>query len=728
MLSGMARLLLVSNRLPVTLRSDGDDVKLVRSSGGLVAGLGPVHDSRNGLWIGTLGLERGPGVERQLEEQRLVVVEADAEDMRRHYEGYSNGTLWPLFHYLMETVDYDAEDFAAYKRVNAAFADTVVEHYQPGDQIWVHDYQLLLLPRMLRDRLPEATIGFFLHIPFPSSEVFRQLPKNDEILRGILGANLIGLHTYDYGRHLVSSFGRVLGVDFDEDWRARDFVSRVGVFPLGIDVETFQARARSSDVDDRVRQIGEDVRERTLILGVDRMDYTKGIPQRLRAFERVLELREDLRGKLTFIQLAVPSRENVQSYIELKEEVDRLVGSINGRYGAAGYSPVNYLYRSVSPEELVALYRAADVMLITPIRDGMNLVAKEYVASRIADDGVLVLSEFAGAAAEMGEAYLHNPWDIDGTAAALESAIDASESERAQRMRMLRRRVQQNDIHRWVNRYLTSLDAVGAELAHDIASETTPEKGPWQGELRRRFREADRSLLVLDYDGTLSELRPNPEEAAPTAELLELLRALAEKDGHDIVISSGRDPETLERWLGDLPLGIVGEHGLKWKIGGEWADLAKGLDTSWMESTREVLDDYTSRLPGSFVETKNATLVWHYRKAQPGFGEWLARDVAAHLREVMANAPVEIQRGHKIVEIRPQGIGKGAALRRIIDEHGPYDVVAVIGDDRTDEDMFAEVPVGGMSIKVGRQPTHAMHRIANPKAVRQLLKTLIDNS
>ncbi len=724
----MSRLLLVSNRLPVTLRTEGDTVRLVRSSGGLVAGLGPIHDSRNGLWIGTLGMNPEPGFEQQLEEQRLVVVNADPQDLRRHYEGYSNGTLWPLFHYLMETVDYDVEDFAAYQRVNAAFADTVVEHYQPGDQIWVHDYQLLLLPRMLRERIPDATVGFFLHIPFPSSEVFRLLPKNDEILRGILGANLIGLHTYDYGRHLVSSFGRVLGVDFDEDWHARDFVSRVGVFPLGIDVETFQKRARSPKIEERMHQISEDVRERTLILGVDRMDYTKGIPLRLRAFERLLELREDLQGKVNLVQLAVPSRETVQSYIELKEEVDRLVGSINGRYGAAGYSPVNYLYRSVSPEELVAMYRAADVMLVTPIRDGMNLVAKEYVASRVADDGVLILSEFAGAAAEMGEAFLHNPWDIDGTAAVMQTAIESSASERAQRMRMLRRRVRQNDIHRWVNRYLKALDSVGEELAHDIISETTPERGLWQGELRRRFRDAARALLVLDYDGTLSELRPNPEDAAPTSELIELLRRLAEKDRHYLVISSGRDPETLESWLGDLPVAIVAEHGLKWKLSGEWEDLAKGLDTSWMESTREVLDDYTSRLPGSFVETKNATLVWHYRKALPGFGEWLARDVAAHLREVMANAPVEIQRGHKIVEIRPQGIGKGAALRRILDGHGPYDMVAVIGDDRTDEDMFAEVPEGGMSIKVGREPTHAMHRIANPKAVRQLLKSLIGNS
>ncbi|MEL6758796.1 MAG: bifunctional alpha,alpha-trehalose-phosphate synthase (UDP-forming)/trehalose-phosphatase [Myxococcota bacterium] len=723
----MSRLLLVSNRLPVALQSTDTGVRLVRSSGGLVAGLGPVHDSRGGQWIGTLGLEADTEISEQLREQRLQVVIADPEDIRRHYEGYSNGVLWPLFHYLLETVDYDSEDFAAYQRVNECFADAVAKQYRAGDQIWVHDYQLLLLPRMLRERIPDATIGFFLHIPFPSSEVFRLLPRNDAILRGLLGANLIGVHTYDYGRHLVSSFSRVLGVDFDEDWSSRESVTRVGVYPLGVDVEAFQERSRKADVQTRVAEIGRDTRDRTLILGVDRMDYTKGLPLRLRAFSEFLTRRPDLARRLSYLQLAVPSRETVQSYIDLKEEVDRLVGSINGRFGAAGHSPINYLYRSVGPDELVAMYRAAGVMWVTPIRDGMNLVAKEYVASRIADDGVLVLSEFAGAAAEMGEALLHNPWDIEGTAEVLERAIEMRSEERARRMRTLRTRVARNDIHRWVNRYLEALDQVGRELRDALSEEDVAPLEEWQGDLRDRIRTADRALLVLDYDGTLMELHDEPERAAPTEKLRRLLRSLASLATVDVVVSSGRDPETLERWLGELPLMLIGEHGLRWRLDDEWQDLFSGLETSWMDSTRDVLEDYTSRLPGSFVETKNATLVWHYRKSLPGFGEWLARDVAAHLREVMANAPVEILRGHKIVEIRPQGIGKGAALRRLLSEREPYDIVVVVGDDRTDEDMFEVIPSIGVSIKVGRDPTAAMHRLANPKAVRTLLRSVVDD-
>ncbi|MEO1174942.1 MAG: trehalose-6-phosphate synthase, partial [Myxococcota bacterium] len=327
----MSRLILVSNRLPVSIRHTDHGVELVRSSGGLVAGLGPVHDSRKGVWIGTLGAKE-PGFDDLLRADRLVDVALDPEDQRRHYEGFSNNVLWPLFHYLMETVAYDAEDFAAYERVNAAFAEAVADSYEPGDQIWVHDYHLMLLPKMLRERLPGATIGFFLHIPFPSSEVFRLLPKSERILEGLLGANLIGVHTYDYGRHLVSSFGRVLGVDFDEDWASRDRVARVGVFPLGVDVESFENRALSSPVEARRDEIRTDMRGRKLILGVDRMDYTKGLPLRLKAFSHLLERRPDLRNKVSFIQLAVPSRETVQSYIDLKEEVDRLVGSINGRF------------------------------------------------------------------------------------------------------------------------------------------------------------------------------------------------------------------------------------------------------------------------------------------------------------------------------------------------------------------------------------------------------------
>lgn len=718
----MSRLILVSNRLPVSIRHTDHGVELVRSSGGLVAGLGPVHDSRKGVWIGTLGAKE-PGFDDLLRADRLVDVALDPEDQRRHYEGFSNNVLWPLFHYLMETVAYDAEDFAAYERVNAAFAEAVADSYEPGDQIWVHDYHLMLLPKMLRERLPGATIGFFLHIPFPSSEVFRLLPKSERILEGLLGANLIGVHTYDYGRHLVSSFGRVLGVDFDEDWASRDRVARVGVFPLGVDVESFENRALSSPVEARRDEIRTDMRGRKLILGVDRMDYTKGLPLRLKAFSHLLERRPDLRNKVSFIQLAVPSRETVQSYIDLKEEVDRLVGSINGRFGAAGYSPVNYFYRSVTPDELVALYRAADIMFVTPIRDGMNLVAKEYVASKVDDDGMLVLSEFAGAAAEMGEALLHNPWDIEGTAKMLERAVDCDPHERRDRMRALRRRVAKNDIHQWVNRYLGGLDEVGVQLTEAVAAEQAG--SGWQKELRDRFKGAARGLCVLDYDGTLMELQSSPELAKPNDELLGLLRRLADRT--EVIVSSGRDAATLESWLGQIPISLIGEHGLKWKLDGDWADVSTGIETSWMESTREILDDYTSRVPGSFVETKNATLVWHYRKAQSGFGEWLARDMAAHLREVMANAPVEILRGHKIVEVRPQGIGKGAALRRLLEGRAPYDVILVIGDDRTDEDMFEVLPLNGISIKVGRDPSQAIHRLPNPVAVRKLLGQLADS-
>lgn len=719
----MARLILVSNRLPVSLRrSAGGQPELIQSSGGLVAGLGPVHQSRKGVWIGTLGLDEDHRLASMLEQRRLVNVEADPDDLRRHYEGYSNGVLWPLFHYLLENVEYDTEDFAAYERVNGVFAEHVAEHYEPGDHIWVHDYHLLLLPQMLRERLPEAAIGFFLHIPFPSSEVFRLLPRNEAILRGLLGANLIGVHTYDYGRHLVSSFGRVLGVDFDEDWLSRQSVTRVGVFPLGVDVDALRRRGGSSEVGRRVQELRRETGGRTLILGVDRMDYTKGLPLRLRALEFLLSKRSDLATRLSYLQLSVPSRETVQSYIELKEEVDRLIGSINGRFATAGHSPVHYLYRSVRPDELVAMYLAADVMLVTPIRDGMNLVAKEYVASRNDDDGVLVLSEFAGAAAEMGEALLHNPWDIEGTAAVLEEAIELDQEGQARRMRMLRRRVARNDIHRWVDRYLSALERMGHELSESLISDETAQ---WQDELRERITASDRVLLVLDYDGTLMELQADPSDAVPDEEILALLRALIDVSALEVVISSGRSPETLETWFSGIPIDLIGEHGLRWRIGGEWQDLFRQVERSWIESTREVLEDYASRLPGSFVEIKNATLVWHYRKAIPGFGEWLARDVAAHLREVMANAPVEILRGHKIVEIRPQGVGKGAALKRLLEDRPGYDVVVAIGDDRTDEDMFEILSSYGWGIKVGTEPSMATHRLPHPKAVRALLRSFL---
>jgi len=720
----LTRMILVSNRLPISIERQGENWSVSRSAGGLVAGLGPIHDSGGGIWIGSFDPDDAEEHKQELEDNRLVAVSVSAEDARRHYEGYSNSVIWPLFHYLLDHVDFSKRDFEAYRRVNERFADVIVEHAEPRDRIWVHDYQLMLLPAMLRERLPNATIGFFLHIPFPSSEVLRILPRADDMLRGLLGANVIGLHTWDYARHLVSSFRRVLGVEFNDEWvRTTDGGCRVGVFPLGVDVAGMREVASSAGVDARVERLRREFGPRKVILGVDRLDYTKGIPLRLKAYRKLLDTRKHWRDKTTLVQLTVPSRGSIDTYKALKEEVDRLVGEIDGEYSQAGHVPVQYLYRSVPPEELAALYRVADVMLITPIRDGMNLVAKEYVASRVDDTGVLVLSEFAGAASEMGEALLHNPWDAEGTARTLDLALRMEPEEVRHRMSALRRRVESNDVHRWVRRFVDALEPFAARAAE----QATDSSSSWMDELLTSFRGAKRALVALDYDGTLAELAPTPEAARPTEEILEVVRNLTELDGVEVVIISGRDHQTLAEWLGHLPLHIVAEHGFHFRLhgGGSWQELLPGIDMGWKQGVRDILEDYTARSVGAFIEEKPASLAWHYRQVEPGFGSWQARELGQHLSEAFANSPLEVLHGSKVIEVRPQGYDKGKAFKLLLPRLGDdFDFVLAAGDDRTDEDLFLALSPEDWSIKVGIGATNARFRVDAPRTFRAFLREM----
>ena len=660
----------------------------------------------------------------ELRSRRLVAVTLEKEDAERHYEGYSNRVLWPLCHYLLEHVEFDAFDYEAYARVNERFADEVAKVAQRGDQIWIHDYHLMLLPALLRARMPQACIGFFLHIPFPSSEVFRLLPRKEDILRGLLGANLIGLHTYDYARHLISTLRRVLAVEFDEDWlRQSDGQCRVGVFPLGVDTTALRGLAASSPTQKRAERLKKQLQGRKVVLGVDRMDYTKGLPQRLDGFARLLQTRPEWREHAVFMQLAVPSRSGMDSYKQLKDAVDRRVGDINGRYQSGALAPIHYLYRAVPSDELAAMYLCADVMLVTPTRDGMNLVAKEYVASRQADGGVLVLSEFAGAAAEMGEALLINPYDADGIARELDRALSMSRDEMARRMGALRHRVAANTVHHWVERFLKALDAFA------LGQNRQPEKLGWTQDAVEAFAGASHALLALDYDGTLCELTGDPAAAAPPAKLLHTLAALGNCDGIEVAIISGRDPDSLAGWFSSLPIHLIAEHGFHHRLAGQahWERMHEMADTAWKAPVQEILADYTARAAGSFIEEKPVSLVWHYRQAEHGFGQWMAHELVQHLSETFASSPLNVLHGNKVVEVRPQGFDKGRALARLLARLQTPDFVLAVGDDRTDEDMFVAAPQGAWTIKVGTTAarSHARHHLGGPAAVRQVLARML---
>jgi trehalose 6-phosphate synthase/phosphatase len=724
----MARLLIVSNRLPVTVkRAEGGAVSVERSTGGLATGMKGPHERLGGLWIGWPGdLEGLPDdarreVDRQLAELRLVGVPLSADEIARYYEGYSNSILWPLFHYSVARLPNEVSGFDAYEQVNARFADAVAAHWQPGDLVWIHDYQLMLVPAMLRERVPEARIGFFLHIPFPSSEIFRLLPQRERLLEGLLGADLLGFHTATYLRHFASAALRLVGAATEVDrlsWQGREV--RMGVFPMGIDAAHFSELASSPEVEELVASHRREGHQ--LLLAVDRLDYTKGIQRRLMAFEALLRAHPELQGKVRLVQVAVPSRENVEAYRDLREEVDALVGRIHGEFATPNWAPIHYLYRGISQAEIAALYRAADAALVTPLRDGMNLVAKEFVAARCDGDGVLVLSEFAGAAAEMTEALLVNPYDVQRTAEVFYQALTLPEEERRTRLALLRERVMTRDVHAWAKDFVARLEQVPATRPAPVLSPP--------GVLREaveRARRVERLALLLDYDGTLVPFAPTPELAAPDAALLGLLRRLAARRGTEVHLVSGRKRETMERWFGSLPVGLFAEHGFWGRLpGGGWTAVTAAPPPTWREPVLAILREFSDRTPGTLIEQKTAGFAWHYRAADPEYGAAQAKELTLHLRSLIGDLPLEILPGDMVLEVRPRGVNKGLAVAEVRARAPTGTLLFALGDDRTDEDLFAALPAEALAVHVGPTPSRAALRIADVRAARALLGAIAD--
>jgi trehalose 6-phosphate synthase/phosphatase len=728
----MPRLILISNRLPITVKPLGQSLVVERSSGGLATGLRGPHERSGGVWIGWPGDVSGldaaqrAALDVQLRELRCVPVDLSAAEVSKYYDGFSNAVLWPLFHYLLDRIPPHSQEWDVYRAVNERFADAVAREWQPGDLVWVHDYQLVLLPRMVRARIPQATIGFFLHIPFPASEVLRILPWREQVLEGMLGADLIGFHTYTYRSHFSSAVLRVLGIPTDGDRIDLDGrASRLGVYPIGVDAKTFTALACEPDVLRDAASIRAETRSERILLGIDRLDYTKGIPRRLLAFERLLQREPRWRGKIRLVQIAVPSRDAVPSYQDFRRQVDELVGRINGAYSTVDWVPIHYVHRSLDARHVVALYRAADVMLVTPLRDGMNLVAKEFVTARSDEDGVLVLSELAGAAAEMGEALQVNPYDIDGMAQAFAEALTMPDEEKRIRMRALRERIASRDVHHWAAGFL---DSLAGEHRPETRTQPTLSAADDLDRLAERLSASDGLLLLLDYDGTLVPFARMPDLAAPDGSLRDLLAALAARPGARVHVVSGRRREPLERWLGQLPIALHAEHGY-WSRsapGDPWTAMP-GVSTDWKPAVRRLLEQEAKLTPGTLIEEKTVTLAWHWRMAEPELGAARAEELWRKLGSILDEAPLEVIRGAKVFEVRPRGVSKARVVERVLAPlKPPLPVVVAMGDDRTDEDTFRALPGDAVTIAVGYRPSIARYRLASPTAARTFLGRIVE--
>lgn len=731
----MSRLIVISNRLPFTVQVTEAGIEFGPSSGGLVSALGAYLQRQRQedpdfdcVWVGWPGSAITPEQQSavrercQLDHDALPVFLSRA-DLDAFYDGFSNSTLWPLFHYFPSYTGYDPKHWETYVRVNRQFCTSVLELLRPGDTIWIHDYQLLLLPGMLREALPDATIGFFLHIPFPSYELLRLLPTpwRRDLLSGMLGADLVGFHTHEYTQHFLHSVFRTLGFDHHlGQIDLEDQTRRADTFPIGIDFEQFMNAARSDAVAERRSEIASGILGRKAIFSVDRLDYTKGILNRLRGYEEFLLRYPEWHNKVVFLLTVVPSRAAVSQYRRMKHDLDERVGQINGRFGTMEWVPIVYQYRSLDFDTLVALYQLSPIALITPLRDGMNLVAKEFLASKPDSTGVLILSEMAGAARELPEAVIVNPNHFEEIADALTQALTMTEEEQVRRNRPMQERLRVHDARRWADQFLRSLARVKSAQGHLATKHIT---SAIQRDLVAQYAAAKNPLILLDYDGTLVPFAPQPNLATPDAELRQLLSRLTTHTRTHAFIISGRNRATLDEWLGRQELGLVAEHGA-WmrERAGDW-HLLKPLASHWKESITPILRMYVDRVAGSLIEEKEFSVAWHYRLCDPELGAQRAKELIDEVTQFTANFAVQVLEGKKVVEIRNAGVNKGAAAAHVVSVLNP-DFILAVGDDLTDEDLFRALPAGAATIRVGAPFSNARYSVPGVNEVRALLHAL----
>jgi trehalose 6-phosphate synthase/phosphatase len=732
------RIIIVSNRLPFSIEQQAGGIDFKISSGGVATGLKSLLDSMpvalpfepDYLWVGWPGAtvneeHKAQVVERSRAEFRAHPVFLSEEDGENFYQGFCNKTIWPLFHYFPSNAEYQEHYWNQYRSVNRVFCDTLLSILRPDDLVWIHDYHLMLLPDLLRKAVPKIRIGFFLHIPFPQFEIFRLLPAlwRRDLLDGLLGADLVGFHTHDDTKYFLGCVQRILGYKqkIAEVILDRRTV-KVSAFPMGIDFKKFHQAAQSApvlrDIADSKAAFG-DIK---IVLSVDRQDYSKGIIHRLEGFETLLDTQPQWRGKVTLLMLVVPSRIGIQDYERTKHQLEELVGRINGKFATINWSPILYQYRAVPFESLVALYAMSDVALVTPLRDGMNLVAKEYIACRTDKTGVLILSEMAGSAKELSDALLINPNHREEIAAALQQALAMPRHEQIERIRLMQARLRRHTVARWATGFLQEIFA--AESSLDV-SYAKPLDAPTQKSLIQHYDRSPNRLLMLDYDGTLVSFASHPQLAKPSRQLLNCLHRLGANPRNELVLLSGRDKDTLENWFGTLPIGLVAEHGAWIREYQQPWQLLKPLRAGWKSTLLPLFQSYMDRVSGAWIEEKEFSLVWHFRDADAQRGMLAGRELTDDLIALTANIDVQVVQGNKTVEVRNAGVNKGLASQTWLSKN-PCDFIVAIGDDLTDEDMFTVLPARAYSIRVGNPPTRARFLVRGPEQVFQLLESLID--
>ncbi|MBN1411766.1 MAG: bifunctional alpha,alpha-trehalose-phosphate synthase (UDP-forming)/trehalose-phosphatase [Spirochaetales bacterium] len=734
------RIVVVSYRLPFKIEHRGRSTKFKQSSGGLVSAILSLSKGMENLklpgstdklfWAGISDTREAdfPLLKSHTPDFELAPIQLARGLNDQYYGGFCNSIIWPLFHYFPSLVNYDESHFRAYKKANTRFLEVLAEHIRPDDFIWINDYQLFLLPAMIRELYPNANIGFFLHIPFPNYEIFRLLPHSWEetVLKGMLGADLVGFHTLDYALYFKKAVSNVLGYESTSDHvLLEDRLVGVGAFPIGIDFIQFnRASCESKEVEKKHRTLKSQVGENKLIFSIDRLDYTKGMLQRLHAYEYFLGKYPQWHNKVIYNMVVIPSRDSIKRYREMKKEIEATVGRINGKFGSLAWLPIVYQYKSLSFSELVALYSSSDIGLITPLRDGMNLVSKEYIASQTSKQGVLILSEMAGAASELSEAFLINPVDKKEVADTIHKALVLPDREKSILTKRMQKRIKDYDVYTWALDFIDSLIQMKKEQEK---RKVTPITRPIKQEILSRYTDAGKRVIFLDYDGTLVPFSKVPELAIPNNHLLNILSRLSRIPQNNVVIISGRDRDFLDEWFHGSRMTLIAEHGAFIRYpDGDWAnELTEGQ--AWKEKITPILQKYMDQNRGSFLENKAASIAWHYRNLPGEIGKSKANDLLNEIQPIIAeDGCLQVLGGNKVIEIKQSGYDKGVSALKIL-KTMPYDFVFAMGDDRTDEELFKALPQDAVTVKVGMTSSYARYNIRGQGAVRHFLIELIKN-
>ncbi len=715
----------VSNRLPITVADD----RITKSSGGLVAALeGLPEGEYKTKWIGWPGAafpeegRRDEIAQKLADEHGCLPVFLTQEEVAAFYEGFSNSSIWPLLHYLPNYLRYEPAWWEHYQNVNRTFADKVLETVREGDLVWVHDYQLMLVPAMLRAAAPNLRIGFFLHTPFPAYEIFRCHPRRRELVAGMLGANRIGFHAFGYLRHFCSTVQRLLGIETElTHIPSKGHDSALGVYPIGINAPKFEQTLDSKEFHQRREEFRLAHEGKRLVVSVERMDYTKGILHRLEAIDSFLAGSDKVDG-IRFVFVSVPSREGIEEYQHLVEEVESRVGQLNGKYATLLNSPIHFIHGSIPFTDLCALYSLADVAMVTPLIDGMNLVAKEFVACQRENTGILILSEFAGAAEELFDAVLVNPYDTVSVAGTLTETLTMPTEERRSRILPMRERVMHYDARHWARSFIDDLMSGPISDARRVETDIREARE----QVGQALSAGRQIALFLDYDGTLREIELEPRVATPNAGIETLLHRLTQRPNLDVTVISGRSQEDMEAFFGGHRFRLIAEHGASLREPGkkEWVRLDHDINYAWKEELLVILRLYEQATPGSTIEEKRSSIVWHYRKAAQEFGAWKANQLTEELSALTANHPIKVRHGKKMVEVTAPENNKGAAVIRVLEQNDNYELAFCAGDDVTDESMFELNKPRLLTIKVGAGPTRARFRVPDPAAFRQFLESL----